>query len=115
MASTIGLEFTVEAVAKQSVVVGIRFKVNASAVAAIPPGGAAARHKFLAAKRDAAVPAVASLYVNFGFINKHMDSISASQDAGSTFAVNVPAWPRRGACTNENTTLRGRFASPPSV
>jgi hypothetical protein len=84
MTPTIGLEFAVEAVAKQSVVVGIRFKVNASAVAAISPGGTAARHKFFAAKRDAAVPSVTSLYVNFGFINKHVDSISASQDEGST-------------------------------
>ena len=83
MTPTIGLEFAVEAVAKQSVVVGIRFEVNASAVAAISPGGTAARHKFFAAKRDAAVPAVTSLYVYFGFINKHVDSISASQDAGS--------------------------------
>jgi len=78
------LEFAVEAVAKQRVVVGIRFEVNASAVAAIPPGGTAAGHKFLATKRDAAVPSVASLYVYFGFINKHVDSISASQNAGST-------------------------------
>jgi hypothetical protein len=60
--------------------VGIRFEVNAAAVAAVPPGGTAARHEFLAAKRDAAVPAVASLYVNFGFINKHVYSISASQN-----------------------------------
>ncbi len=104
MASTIRLEFAVEAVAKQRVVVGIRFEVNASAVAAIPPGGTTARHKFFAAKRDAAVPAVASLYVYFGFINKQVDSISASQDAGSTrrrhtagFPLAALLWRARGA------------------
>jgi len=95
--STIGLEFAVEAVAKQSVSWGFAFKVNAPPWAAIPPGGPPRGTNFSAAKRDAAVPSVAGLYVNFGFINKHMDSISAIQDAGSTFGVNVPAWPGRGA------------------
>jgi hypothetical protein len=79
VAAAIGLEFAIETVTKQGVVMWIRFEVDAAAVAAIPAGGPATRYKFLAAKRDAAVPTVASLYVDFGFINKHVDSVSAKK------------------------------------
>src|SRR5580704_10430951 len=67
----IGFEFAIVAVAQKRVVVGIRFEINASAVAAIAAGRAAARNVFFAAKRDAAVAAVAGLHQDFSFINKH--------------------------------------------
>ncbi len=77
VAAAVGLEFAIEAVAQQRVVVRIGFEVNAAAMAAVAARGPAARHEFFAAKRDAAVPAVAGLHVDFGFVNKHDDSISA--------------------------------------
>src|SRR6202023_495227 len=76
--AAVGLEFAIEAIAQQCVVVGIRFEVNAAAVAAVAAGGSAARNEFLAPKRNAAVPAVAGLYVDFCFINKHVESVSAN-------------------------------------
>ena len=80
MPAAIGLEFAVEPVTQECVVVGICFEINAAAVAAITAGGPAARNEFLAAKRNAAVPAVAGLYIDFGFINKHVNSNSANED-----------------------------------
>jgi hypothetical protein len=47
-------------------------------VAAVAAGRSTARNEFLAPKRDAAVPAITGLYVDFCFINKHVDSISAN-------------------------------------
>jgi hypothetical protein len=71
MAATVGFEFAIVAVTEKRVVVEIRFEIDASAVAAIASGRAAARDIFFAAKRNAAVAAVPGLDENFGFINKH--------------------------------------------
>jgi hypothetical protein len=71
MAAAVGLEFSVEAVPQQRVVVRVRLEKDAAAMTAIAAGRSAAGYKFLAAKRHAAVPAVPSLYVDFGFIDKH--------------------------------------------
>src|SRR5258706_7130083 len=76
MAAAIGLEFAVVAVTQQSIVVRIRFEVNAAAVAAVTSGRPAPRHKFFTPKCYAAVTAIAGLHVDFGFINKHVDSAS---------------------------------------
>jgi len=71
VAPSLGLEFAVEAVAQQGVVVGVRFEIDAAARPAVAARRSAARHKFLAPEGDAAVSAVAGLYVDFGFVNKH--------------------------------------------
>jgi len=71
VAAAVGFEFAIVAVAEKRVVVGIRFEINAAAVAAIAAGRAAARHVFFAAKRDAAVAAIAGLHQYFCFVDKH--------------------------------------------
>jgi hypothetical protein len=71
VAAAIGFKFAVVTVAQQRVVVGICFKVDAAAVAAVAAGGSAAGHIFFAAKRDATVAAFAGFHKDFGFINKH--------------------------------------------
>ena len=71
MPPAIGFEFAIVAVAEKRVVVGIRFEINAAAVASIAARWAAARNIFLAAKRDAAVAAVAGFHQDFSFVNKH--------------------------------------------
>src|SRR5450432_2196933 len=67
VAAAIRFEFAVVAVTQQRVVVGIRFQIDAAAVAAIAAGRTAARHEFLATKRYAAVAAVPRLHQNFSF------------------------------------------------
>src|SRR5579862_7697947 len=71
VAAAIGFEFAIVAVAQERVVVGIRFEINAAAMAAVATGGSAARHVFFAAKRDAAVAAIASFHQYFRFVDKH--------------------------------------------
>src|ERR1700730_13738007 len=53
----------------------IRFEVDAAAMAAVSAGRPASRHEFFATERDAAVSAVAGLYVDFGFIDEHHESL----------------------------------------
>ncbi len=69
--AAVRFEFAIVAVAKERVVVGVGFQVDAAAVAAIAPGRAAARHEFLAAKCYAPVSTVSSFHKYLGFINKH--------------------------------------------
>ena len=71
MASAVRFKFAIVPIAQQSVVVGIRFQINAAAMAAVASGWAAARNEFLASKRNAAVAAVARFHQYFCFINKH--------------------------------------------
>ena len=71
VASAVGFELAIVAIAKKRVVVGIRFEIDAAAVAAIAAGRAAARDVFLAAERDTAVAAVAGFYKDFCFVNEH--------------------------------------------
>src|ERR1700722_17148106 len=71
MAAAVGAKFAIVTVAQQRVVVGVRFEVDVPAIAAVAAGRAAARDVLLPAKRDAAVTAIATLYRNFGFVNKH--------------------------------------------
>ena len=75
VAAAVGFEFAIVAVAQQRVVVRIRFEVDAAAMAAVAARRSAARHEFFAAKRDAAVSAVAGLHVDFGFVNEHHGSL----------------------------------------
>ena len=75
VASAIGFEFAIVAIAQQGVVVRIGFQINAAAMAAVAAGRPAARHEFLAAERDAAVPAVAGLHIDFGFVDEHHGSL----------------------------------------
>ena len=87
MAAAVGFEFAVVAVAQQRVVVGIGFEINAAAAAAIAAGWPAARNVLFAAKRDAAVAAVAGFYIDFGFVNEHQESCSGKmQSAFVAFA-----------------------------
>ena len=62
MASALGLKFSIVAVAKERVVVRVRFDVDVAAVTAIATRWAAARDILLPAKRDAAIAAIAGLY-----------------------------------------------------
>src|SRR5438876_9517995 len=71
VASAIGLEFAIVAVAQQCVVVRVGFQIDVAAMAAVTAGGTASRNVLLAAKSHAAVAAVAGLHENFGFINEH--------------------------------------------
>jgi hypothetical protein len=71
VAAAIGFEFAIVTVAKQRVVVGVRFEINAPAVATVASRGAAARHELFTAERDAAVAAAASPHQDFCFVNKH--------------------------------------------
>src|SRR5262249_25851747 len=70
--SAVGAKFTIVAIAQQRVVVRIRLNKNAAAVSAIAAGRPASGHVLLAAEGDAAVPAIAGLYEDFGFIDKHV-------------------------------------------
>src|SRR5207302_8119265 len=74
----------------------------AAAVPTVPAGGSAAWNEFLAPKCDAAVTAIAGLYVDFCFINKHVDSIFANSERALF-----------GARQKEDTTLWGRIALMP--
>src|SRR5690348_5782283 len=69
--SALGLEFTIIAIAKERVVVGVRLDINVAAIAAVAAGWAAARNVFFAAKGHAAVAAIAGFDKNFGFVSKH--------------------------------------------
>lgn len=71
MASALRPELAIVAIAQQRVVVGVRLEINVAAVAAVAARRAAARDVLLPAERHAAVAAVARLYQNFGFVNKH--------------------------------------------
>jgi hypothetical protein len=48
-----------------------RFHHNVAAMAAVAAGRSAARDKFLAPERHAAITAVTGFYAYFGFIDKH--------------------------------------------
>ena len=71
VAPALRLEFTVVAIAQQSIVVGIGFNEDATAVAAVPAGRTAAGHEFFAAERYTTIAAVAGLHGDFCFVNKH--------------------------------------------
>ena len=71
MAAAFRLEFAVETVAQQSVVMGRGFQNHIAAMTAIATGRTAARDIFLPAKGQAAIAAVSADYLNFGFVNKH--------------------------------------------
>src|SRR5436305_758988 len=76
MAAAVAFEFAIVAITQQSIVVGIGFQINAATVAAIAAGRPATWNIFFAPERNAAVAAVAGLYGNFSFINKHGASSS---------------------------------------
>jgi len=78
VAPAVGFEFAVVSVAQQCVVVGICFQVDAAAMATVPARGAATRHEFFAAERDAAVTSTACFYENFGFVDEHSELRCAS-------------------------------------
>ena len=69
--AAVGFEFAIVAVTQKSVVVGIRFKVNAAAMAAVAARRSAARDVLLPAKGYAAIAAVAGLDRYFCFVSKH--------------------------------------------
>ena len=71
MAAASSFEFAIVTVAKERVVVRVRFDVNVAAVSAIATRWAAARDVLLPAKREAAVAAVAGLHHDFRFVSKH--------------------------------------------
>src|SRR5271169_2150352 len=71
MAPALAAEFAVVAVAKERVVIRVRFDLDVSAIAAVAAGWPAARDVLLSAEREAAIAAVAALHRNFGFVNEH--------------------------------------------
>src|SRR5262249_17611506 len=81
VAAAIGFKFAVVAIAQQRIVVRIRFEKDGAAVAAIAAGRSAARNVFFAAKRDAAVAAVAAFHEDLGFIYKHREILSGNTAA----------------------------------
>src|ERR1700722_2311212 len=71
MATAPSFKFAIVAVAKERVVVRVRFDVDIAAVSAIAARWATARDVLLPAKREAAVAAVAGLHHDFRFVSKH--------------------------------------------
>ncbi len=71
VSAAVGAKFAIVAVAKEGVVVNVGFEKNATAVAAVAAGGAAARDILLPAEGNAAVAAVATLDKNFCFVCEH--------------------------------------------
>ena len=71
VASSFRAKFPVEAKLDQRVEVFGALEMDAAAAPAVAATRPAARNEFLAAEGHAAVPAVAALDVDFGFVNKH--------------------------------------------
>jgi hypothetical protein len=71
MATASSLKFAIVTIAKQRVVVRVRFDVDVAAVSAIATRWAAARDVLLPAEREAAVAAIAGLHHDFRFVSKH--------------------------------------------
>jgi len=71
MASALRGVLGIEPQVKKSVVVLARYQDNIAAGSAIPAARAAARNIFLASEGKAAIAAIASLYHDFSFVNKH--------------------------------------------
>src|ERR1700678_1788285 len=65
-------KFTVVAITKQRVVVGVRLDENVPAIPAISTRWSAARDILLPAKRDASVAAISRFYRYFCFVRKHV-------------------------------------------
>jgi hypothetical protein len=84
MTAAVGLELAIVAVAKQCVVVRIRFQINAAAMATVTAGGPAARDVLLPAEGYAAVSAVSCFYRDLCFVDEH----------GITRVLNHAAIPR---------------------
>ena len=71
MTSALRFVFGIEAKMHQRVVPLAGFHDNVAALAPIAAGRAATRNKLLPPKSETAVAAVAGLYANCGFIDKH--------------------------------------------
>ena len=71
VSAAFGLMLRVKTEVKEGVVVGAGDKDDVAATAAITAGGAAFGHEFLAAEGHTAVAAVAGLYIDSNFVNKH--------------------------------------------
>jgi hypothetical protein len=81
--------FRIEAEMQQRVVVEAGNENNITAVAAIAPAWSAARHIFFATKGKATIAAVAGLYGNENFVDKHWEikrrgPVLAGQPSSST-------------------------------
>jgi hypothetical protein len=74
VASALGGMFRVEAQVQQRAVMLACFQHNFAAIAAVTAAGAAARHKFLTAKRQAAVTAVSGFNGNSYFVYEHWEN-----------------------------------------
>ena len=94
VAAAVGFEFAVVAIAQQRVVVWIGFKVDAAAGAAIAAGRSAARNIFFATERNTTVAAVAGFYIDFGFINEHLQE-SYQETCAADFKLRSFAYPHR--------------------
>ena len=80
VAAALSAEFAVVAVAKQCVVVRIGLDDHTAPRAAIAAGRPTARDVLFPAEGDAAIPAVAGLQVNLGFVNEHSATRSTQED-----------------------------------
>src|SRR5262249_37490430 len=99
MTAAVGLEFAIIAIAQQRVVVGVRFEIDAAAVAAVSARWSAARYIFFAAKGHAAVAPIAGFHKNFGFINKHSSPALLSRNFCSVKAQDRFDFPPRKTIT----------------
>ena len=107
VAAAVGFEFAVVAIAQQRVVVWIGFKVDAAAAAAIAAGRSAARNIFFAAERNTTVASVAGFYIDFGFINEHLEE-SYQETCAADFKLRSFAYPHRymlGTTTRYRSTI----------
>jgi len=91
MPSPSRLEVMIETKFKKCVFVTIGDQIDVAAITAVATAGTATRHKFLAAKGDGAMPAVARFYCDFGFVNEQwlFHWLDRNESAGCAFVFEL--------------------------
>src|SRR5208282_4651798 len=84
VASALRLVLGVEAEVDEGVVALAGFHDDVAAAAAVAARGPAARDELLAAEGEASVAAVASLYADIGFVDKHLKAVVSCQLSDKT-------------------------------
>lgn len=87
VASALGLEFAIVAIAEKRVVMRVGFDINVAAIAAVAAGWTAARNVFFAAEGHAAIAAIARFDKYFGFVSKHRTASNAEKRKRGPFRV----------------------------
>jgi hypothetical protein len=91
MPSPSRLEVMIETKFKKCVFVTVGDQIDVAAITAVATAGTAARHKFLAAKGDGAMPAVSRFYCDFGFVNEQwlFHWLDRNESAGCAFVFEL--------------------------